>query len=716
MQIHELNNFSDNLDSSAFVAVDNGSDTGKVTIPRLLSDATQGIAEANDRIDNIIAGGTAPSEAEVTDARLGADGKVYSSVGAAIRSQIENIDAVMLHTFFDADIWEQGAIVSGDGTNTASTTRIRTAGYISKYIDVISPLAGYKFLIAAYDNTGAYKGVWNGTALANAGTWFTSELTVRNLPDYNYRLVFADTANGTILPSAGENCNFKSNVDESLSMLGIPADAKETGKKINEMSDYIDNIAADYLVNIIHHESTNHLDLDSIGVGKINADGTIDTSSTTNNHSDYIEVSEGDVVRMMYVSGGNQTISFRFAFYDENKNFISGNDVGAYRATAPEGAKYIRVSAQSAYFSYPIAVTFNVVTADYQYEDYFAPYNTYTDDFLTPETKAIIEAFVDDALYVKAKADTLDTGETLTVVQKIDSRKNNVIEFYADISSLTSLTIGHGYQVAYGSWIEIDGTNITTYYDDTSTQGAKASHGLTLSGFIHVLITQNNAQRASVKITTASGDYTLSDCPWFACNGDVFAFCTGSLTGVSETAIFKDFSSDIFLFGDSYTGLDSARYPYYLIHDGYTDFLVCGYGGAHSQRMITCFQNVIVLAKPKFAIWALGMNDKDGANTYNANWKAALDTFLSVCESNGVTPILATIPNVTDSDYKNTYKNAYVKSLDYRYIDFAKAVDGEAEGASWYAGMLSNDGVHPTALGAKALCSRFLADVPEVIR
>lgn len=80
MQIHELNNYSGSL-GDAYLAADNGSDTGKMKT----TDLTDPL---NARIDNIIAG-PAPSAAEIVDARLGADGVTYPSLGAAIRGQFE---------------------------------------------------------------------------------------------------------------------------------------------------------------------------------------------------------------------------------------------------------------------------------------------------------------------------------------------------------------------------------------------------------------------------------------------------------------------------------------------------------------------------------------------------------------------------------------------------------------------------------------------------
>lgn len=87
MEIHELNTFSGTLGSGDFFATDNGNDTSKVSAESMF-------APLNERIDNIIAGGTAPSAAEVTDARLGASvlgGTQYTSLGNAVRGQVTKL-------------------------------------------------------------------------------------------------------------------------------------------------------------------------------------------------------------------------------------------------------------------------------------------------------------------------------------------------------------------------------------------------------------------------------------------------------------------------------------------------------------------------------------------------------------------------------------------------------------------------------------------------
>lgn len=83
MQIHELNNFTGTLGAGSYVAIDDGNDTGKVSTQQIL-------ANTEARIDNIIAG-EAPSAAEVTDARYGADGVTYTSLGTAIRTQFTDV-------------------------------------------------------------------------------------------------------------------------------------------------------------------------------------------------------------------------------------------------------------------------------------------------------------------------------------------------------------------------------------------------------------------------------------------------------------------------------------------------------------------------------------------------------------------------------------------------------------------------------------------------
>ena len=165
MQIHELNNYIGNLDSSAYLAVDNGSDTGKVSA-RLLLAATNAEIEdlelsLNERIDNIIAGGDAPSEAEIIDARRGADGVDYTSLGTAIRTQFTNLESNV-----EYGVEPLPTIIQGD-TNSAgqlvtNTKRIRTEGLIPVKKGHVLQFKGgavtRKFLVNKYATDMSYLG------------------------------------------------------------------------------------------------------------------------------------------------------------------------------------------------------------------------------------------------------------------------------------------------------------------------------------------------------------------------------------------------------------------------------------------------------------------------------------------------------------------------------------------------------------------------------
>ena len=118
MEIHELNTFSGTLGSSDFFATDNGNDTSKVSAEAMF-------APLNARIDNIIAG-PAPSAEEIVDARRGADGVTYPSLGDAIRDQVSDLKS--------ASITEAEAVaVSASNYASLGLTNLLSFKYNSMY-------------------------------------------------------------------------------------------------------------------------------------------------------------------------------------------------------------------------------------------------------------------------------------------------------------------------------------------------------------------------------------------------------------------------------------------------------------------------------------------------------------------------------------------------------------------------------------------------------
>lgn len=155
MEIHELNTFGGSLGASSYFAIDNGTDTGKISFDDLA-------APLNERINNIIAGPASSAE-EVIDARLGADGYTYASLGDAIRGQVTDLgDRILKYTsenLVELDTaWTRGAI-NADGTiNTAAQWRLTSTSILSNpNTDVVFKLdSGFTGQIATFTAGGTF--------------------------------------------------------------------------------------------------------------------------------------------------------------------------------------------------------------------------------------------------------------------------------------------------------------------------------------------------------------------------------------------------------------------------------------------------------------------------------------------------------------------------------------------------------------------------------
>lgn len=313
--------------------------------------------------------------------------------------------------------------------------------------------------------------------------------------------------------------------------------------------------------------------------------------------------------------------------------------------------------------------------------------------------------------YARA-AGNLSNGEGL-YVPKTNVKKNNVYSFTAEITTFSSIQIGHGTTLNGATWIEIDSTNVTLHcYGESDIT---YPHGLSISNYIDVQIIVGTGT-AIVKVYSDGALFT-HEVKWLGDDrGDVYVKSVNStLTNCVFTWSSEDFRKSLWIFGDSYLTFGSeTRWPYYIIGDGFIDnVLLNAYPGETSQYANVSLHNALnYYGKPEKIVWALGMNDgSDSDNTPNSNWSNYITLLLNYCTQFGITPILATIPSVPSINHEA--KNSWVRNSGYRYIDFAKAVGAQANG-TWYEGMLSSDNVHPTEKGAKALYFRALLDCPEI--
>lgn len=182
MQIHELNPFQGTLGSEAFLVVDNGDDTGKISVERL----TQPI---NDRIDDIITS-PAPTEQEIIDARRGWNEVVYGSLGTAIRSQVKQI----LAQFYKFNTYDLLAVYGTPISRTRNGVTF-TWDDAGQVCEVSGEAVGGDAYASIYTQTGAWPGIFEHGVVYTIGYETTDPNVklriavwegVETTPDYYY--------------------------------------------------------------------------------------------------------------------------------------------------------------------------------------------------------------------------------------------------------------------------------------------------------------------------------------------------------------------------------------------------------------------------------------------------------------------------------------------------------------------------------------------------
>ena len=374
MQIHELNTYSGNLDSGAFIAIDNGSDTGKKPVTALTD-------PLNARIDNIISS-PSPSAAEVQDARQAADGVIYDTLGNAIRGQVgdlqDEIDAIYTEevtstNIMDPSVYETGAIGSDGSLMTNGVyANYRTSGFIpleyneDYYFAVYSTspppeASNQRKCLLLYDED---KQPINGTHQNTDGvaqlTFNTSSTAkyVRVSSSATTQLLYEhfQVAKGT---TAGNWVAYSAIKKLNINLGDVPT---EQVQQIVETSGAI-----------LEVDGKNLVDPSKLTVGGLQSDGSLSISGSWANYStsDFIEIEENtDYVFSTYNSSGGETTTRKIMnFYDANKEVISGmrvNSEGNYYETYNSAnAKYVRVCSQTT-----LDFMFEVGTVNSGYEPY----------------------------------------------------------------------------------------------------------------------------------------------------------------------------------------------------------------------------------------------------------------------------------------------------------------------------------------------------------
>ena len=338
------------------------------------------------------------------------------------------------------------------------------------------------------------------------------------------------------------------------------------------------------------------------------------------------------------------------------------------------------------------------------------------------ETKYLNNQYYDqsaESLYGKGfykVTGSLTAGSALrpSYPNPVNVKKNNHYLFRGKITSFNTINIGHG-KTAYGSsYMELNGTDAIIHNIKDNDNPVVYTHGLTISNYLYIEINVKE-YTADITIMSNGGQYIITDANWQGFSNERFFADTenSSLTDCVLVWSSGDYRKSAWLFGDSYISFDSPERWCYYLGENRDNILMNGFPGEDSNNSWRALRTGIqYYGKPKYIIWALGMNDgSDNGDTPSATWTYGINRMLDACDCACATPILATIPTVPSINHEA--KNTWVRNSGYRYIDFAKAVGANSSGV-WYTGMLSSDNVHPTALGAKALYYEAVMDAPEL--
>lgn len=583
--------------------------------------------------------------------------------------------------------WEQGEFSTTTGAEIRATNRIRTVkSGIPANVKSINAINGYKFLMYAWSEN-EYLGIWDGTGFNKTSASGLIITTLDLKPVYTagakkMRIVLM-RSNGseTIAPAEGVNVVYI--VYENF----IPTLKDE----LNSIDEFIDDVKILYQKGNVYQAKTDEVNnryyYRSSGALKVGI------------NTDYISF----IVPVI----PNRTYTFvrsNILLLKEDKTLLiteGGNyDVAGVRTCYSGNAHYFAVSVRREDIpsnGYVLSMGNSIDESNYSLSVYANP---------VPPKRILDANMVSGAL-----AD----GETHIIYGKSGIRDGYYAAFLGKFDVFTTVSLKfNGYNVTNA--ISVDATNlvITSGIGNAITQ----PHGLTIEHEVAILLELKNSV---MYVTIESGGVKYQNhYNWYWTGSSISEIGVTALnmefTSTRLSIKFKSAERPVWYFGDSYSEFNmESRLPYYVIEYGFDkNIMFNSVSGSSSTAANESFVTLLAYGNPKYAIYALGMNDGSDTNdtTPNATWLNNIQTFISICQRSDITPVLCTVPTIPTVN--NNGKNAWVKTSGYRYIDMAGAVGADTSG-NWYSGMLSNDNIHPSPLGAIAQFMQLLTDMPEVM-
>lgn len=116
---------------------------------------------------------------------------------------------------FSGVTWAYGSISSADGTVQNTSTSRLNSPYLPLAVAKITPLTGYRFTLAAYDQSEVYQGLWSGSVLEKSATWHRDAVDLTKIGNYKFRICLArDPSSSAAMDlSEGDNVVLTTSVD-----------------------------------------------------------------------------------------------------------------------------------------------------------------------------------------------------------------------------------------------------------------------------------------------------------------------------------------------------------------------------------------------------------------------------------------------------------------------------------------------------------------------
>lgn len=507
-------------------------------------------------------------------------------------------------------------------------------------------------------------------------------------------------------------------------------------EKTKGMADDVTEVVASNATKVSKKYGKNIFDKSAVTTGfYFNVNGS-PSSNSSYSISDYMPVnSDKDYFIGRDETRGTGTATACHVWYDESKEIIRVDNGGGKTFSPPEGAHFLRISISSV-----IDEVFSIIQvkegSSYGIYEPYSPIGGYPTiieedsisyEMLDDNVKEIILNNQGASFSAFKSSETLAAGSTMNLMRL--HIEKNIFESVEIKGAFAIFRFGVGYNGSVkdygGTWIEIDATNVKFYsYNGQSDVLVNSyEHGLTLSS--NMVAEVDKKLNGSTFVVT----FTLYDnlgnsfeqqlTGWGY--GIPFAENVSSNGSVNVTLTFmpRDITKKVWCFGDSYFGfVYASKWNYYFAQKDMAKWLSNNQPGLSPTTAYADLENLLSTgAKPKYLLWCLGMNGDttetqvDGQYVINDYQKSVIDSVKTLCEQQGITLVLSTVPTVPTRQ-KTGFCN-YVRNLGVRYVDVAAAVGTNEQGV-WNTGLLSSDGVHPTNAGGKVIASQVMVDFPEI--